>query len=131
MKKYFVYELINLVGTVEYVGETTNSKARYNHHVCKDGKFPNRKDLILNIVTSFNTKKEAFNYQCELQTKYGFETDREIFRKASLNKPTLTDEIRSLGGKVSNKIVQSRIHTCKCGKIGKGNKMIYHIKNCK
>ena len=36
----------------------------------------------------------------------------------------------SIGGKTSNPIVQNTIHICKCGKVGKGNKMIYHIKNC-
>ena len=84
MKKYYVYELVNLMGTVEYVGETTNPKSRFSNHKTKSnkvrgggGKFKNRADIFFNIVKEFDTKEEAYDYQCKLQKEYGFETDLE------------------------------------------------------
>jgi predicted GIY-YIG superfamily endonuclease len=83
MKKWYVYELINLMGTIEYVGETERPNERFYQHTkvkpIKNksgfGKFYGRQDIIINIVSEFNNKKQAFNYQCELQSQYGFETD--------------------------------------------------------
>jgi predicted GIY-YIG superfamily endonuclease len=85
MKKYdkfYVYELVNSLGVVEYVGETTNPKQRLKSHFRKIkghgyGKFAYRKDITMNIVKEFDNRKDAFAYQCELQKKYGFETDLE------------------------------------------------------
>ena len=65
------------MGTVEHVGETDNLRVRFNAHRGKDGNFYNRQDVIMNVVKEFNTKKEAWWYQVELQTYYGLETDRE------------------------------------------------------
>jgi predicted GIY-YIG superfamily endonuclease len=83
---YFVYELINLLGTVEYVGETRDPKRRFRQHVGSKpgigtGKFYKRQDLFMNIVSEYATKKEAFDKQCELQTSYGLKTDKSIFLK--------------------------------------------------
>ena len=39
---YYVYELINLVGTIEYVGMTRNAKHRMVSHKCKNGLFHKR-----------------------------------------------------------------------------------------
>jgi predicted GIY-YIG superfamily endonuclease len=87
--KYYVYELINLLGTVEYVGETRNPKRRESQHT-KDkpghgngsGKFYGRQDLIMNIVAEFPRRREALDLQDKLQKSYGFETDREKGGKA-------------------------------------------------
>ena len=81
MKKYYVYEIVNLMGTVEYVGETTNPKSRwYNHtrntNTSGSGKFANRCDILMNIVKEFDNKCESLNYEEELQKEYGFKTDR-------------------------------------------------------
>ena len=80
--KHYVYELINLLGTVEYVGETRNPKDRMRMHTkvkpgpgC--GKFYGRQDIIMNIVAEFGTRREAWKYQCKLQKGYGMETDAE------------------------------------------------------
>ena len=79
MKKYnkfYVYELINLMGTIEYVGETYNPEQRYKNHIIdRNGKFKGRTDLIMNIVAEFPTKAEAYAYQCKLQNEYGWESD--------------------------------------------------------
>ena len=81
MKKWYVYEIVNLMGTVEYVGETINPKERLANHKSKHkgngtGKFYGRNDIFMNIVKEFDSKSDAFNYQCELQKEYGFVSDR-------------------------------------------------------
>jgi predicted GIY-YIG superfamily endonuclease len=83
MIKHYVYELINLLGTIEYVGESKNPYQRFNSHTKVKpgkamGKFYGRQDLTLNIVKEFNNRKDAYQYQCELQSKYGLITDREL-----------------------------------------------------
>lgn len=84
MRKWHVYELVNLMGTVEYVGETTRPKERFaNHTKHKQSKgnsiglFYGRCDLSMHIVKSFDSKKEAYAYQIELQKQYGLPTDIE------------------------------------------------------
>ena len=80
MRKSYVYEIVNLMGTVEYVGETYNPVYRWKQHTKRkptngQGTFYNRADVFMNVVKVFDTKKEAFNYQCKLQKEYGLKTD--------------------------------------------------------
>ena len=82
MRKWYVYELINLVGTVEWVGETVRPKERFANHIkhkpCKGngiGLFYGRCDLSMHIVKEFYSKKEAYEYQIQLQKQYGLQTD--------------------------------------------------------
>jgi predicted GIY-YIG superfamily endonuclease len=85
MKKYYVYELINLYGTVEYVGETLTPKGRMYSHTRKkptdgngNGKFYGRQDLVMNIVDTFDTRKDARRLETELKLSYGLEpTERQ------------------------------------------------------
>jgi predicted GIY-YIG superfamily endonuclease len=77
MKKWYVYELVNLMGTVEYVGETIEPNKRLYNHKCNSGKFSNRNDIFMNIVKEFDNRKEAWYYQCELQNEYGLISDRD------------------------------------------------------
>jgi predicted GIY-YIG superfamily endonuclease len=86
MKKYYVYEIVNLMGTIEYVGETTMPKRRLWNHTSNgngsgSGRFNNRSDIFMNIVAEFDNRKDAFNYQCKLQYEYGFETDADKRQK--------------------------------------------------
>ena len=84
MKKHYVYEIVNSTGIIEYIGETINPKTRLERHKSnKNGKFYKRKDIKLNVVKEFDNKEEAWWYQCELQIKNGFETDREKNIKAA------------------------------------------------
>lgn len=81
MKKWYVYEIVNLMGTVEYVGETTMPKQRMANHKSSHkgngtGRFSNRSDVFMNIVKEFDTKSDAFEFQCKLQNEYGFINDR-------------------------------------------------------
>jgi predicted GIY-YIG superfamily endonuclease len=75
--KHYVYKIVNSNNEIEYIGETTNTKNRWYNHIGKNGKFYNRKDISIEIITQFDTKKEAYDYQCELQKNNGFETDLE------------------------------------------------------
>ena len=92
MKKWFIYEIINLMGTVEYVGESSQPELRFRRHKWKRGKFYNRHDIFVNILDiEFNSKKEAFNYQCKLQNEYGLlsDLDKYFVSRNELEKPIL------------------------------------------
>jgi len=76
MKKYYVYELINLMGSVEYVGRTKNPKNRlYQHTKFKPSKtnkglFYGRQDIIMNIVKEFDNVTEASQLEGKLKLSY-------------------------------------------------------------
>jgi predicted GIY-YIG superfamily endonuclease len=94
MKTHYVYELYNLLGTIEYVGHTINAKSRlYSHTKAKPGngcgKFYGRTDISMNIVKGFDNRKDAFQYQCQLQEQYGLETDKYKCGMAFRNKTRL------------------------------------------
>jgi len=77
---YYVYELVNLMGTVEHVGETVRPKRRlYDHTKNKSykGKFLGRLDISMHVVTSLPTKVEALDKEYELQVYWGLPTDKE------------------------------------------------------
>ena len=86
MKKYKVYTITERVtNTILYIGETGQTlNRRFNCHVAKcdypgSGKFGGRRNEIqIQAVASFDTKKEAYKHQCELQTLNGFKSDIEI-----------------------------------------------------
>ena len=102
MRRYYVYELVNLMGSVEYVGQTVNPERRFYAHTkekprngCGNGKFYNRQDLTIHIVKSFQTKEEALAFEGELKLSYGFEwTEKTCVSKAG-----------KIGGKIGGKIV--------------------------
>ena len=102
MKTHYVYELYNLLGTIEYVGETTTPKHRFTQHKSSNqssgnGKFYNRTDISMNIVKEFTNKKDAYSYQCQLQKEYGLITDSEInskSKKGIINSKLKSTEIK-------------------------------------
>jgi predicted GIY-YIG superfamily endonuclease len=78
MKTYYVYELINLYGTVEYVGETIRPNIRMKEHINSkpefgNGKFYGRQDLVMNIVSVFDDRKKALELEEKLKKDYGME----------------------------------------------------------
>jgi hypothetical protein len=82
MKKYYVYELINFMGTFEYVGETYRPKFRMNSHTKikpsttgknREGKFYGRQDLIMNIVSEFDNRKDALELEGKLKLSHGMQ----------------------------------------------------------
>jgi predicted GIY-YIG superfamily endonuclease len=83
MKKYLLYEVINLYGTVEYVGITTDSNGRWRQHTMSPrfhksgkitkGQFHKRQDVFMNIVDSYDSKMSARNAEDLLKDFYGFD----------------------------------------------------------
>ena len=133
---YYIYEIVNLLGTVEYVGETNNPKLRFINHKCKNGLFYKRQDILMNVLNeTFETKKEAFYRQIELQKEYNIITDLDKCSaggKACNNIEKNKKHIKKLGlkwGIISSK----KIHTCsKCGKYGEGASFYtYHFDRCR
>jgi predicted GIY-YIG superfamily endonuclease len=132
MEKHYVYKLENEI--VEHIGHSSDIARRYNQHIYQKpngsscGKFYGRTDLKIIVVKEFDTRKEAFAYQCELQKEYGFVTDRDKSGYAG-----------KLGGKLSSptkkvinnlKRMMKKIYTCEwCGKqIGGVSNYSIHIK---
>jgi predicted GIY-YIG superfamily endonuclease len=75
---YVVYQLVNGNGKIEYIGHTKNPHSRLHNHVDKNGRFAGRKDLRLEVIKSgFKKKSRAFDYECKLQKKFGWESDKE------------------------------------------------------
>ena len=92
MKKWYVYELFNLVGTIEYVGYTNNPKRRLNQHLSKPSsrsghsKFYGRSDIQMNVVKEFDNKKETLIEEAFLQKYYGLKTTVELLSVPKINK---------------------------------------------
>lgn len=96
MKKFYLYELLNLLGTVEYVGITSNPKIRlYQHIKCKPsknsskGKFYQRQDILMNIVEVLDNRKDAWKSEGELKQFY--------------NLPWIEFEVCSKNGKIQGR----------------------------
>jgi predicted GIY-YIG superfamily endonuclease len=115
MKTYYVYELYNSMGTVEYVGQTENAKNRLRQHTkvkpvrCSgNGKFYGRQDISMNIVAEFQNRKEARNLEGELKIQYGLDwTERTVgYARRNLTFD-VAEEIRSRY--VTEKITQRKL----------------------
>lgn len=131
MKTWKVYELINSMGTVEWVGETYRPEYRMCQHIkwkSSNGKFYGRQDLIMNIVAEFNNRKEARNLEGQLKLEYGLEwTERTSLKHIHSNK-----EHQSRNGKINGSIVGAiygKINGKINGKIG-GPKSQAIERNC-
>lgn len=112
MKLYYVYELVNLMGTVEYVGHTENPKRRYVQHTKKlgngQGKFFGRQDITMHLVSTHPTKKEAIKEELKLQSFWGFENEGE---KSS--------RLRKEESRKGEKNPMSKLNSCEVIKIKK------------
>jgi hypothetical protein len=123
MKTYKVYEIINSMGIVEHVGETSRSiKSRMYDHKRKPvegqsfGKFYGRNDIIVHQVAEFNSRKEARNLEGQLKLEYGLEW---------------TEKVRDLNNCSNGGITSTIIErTCICGLTIKGPVYFLHIKKC-
>ena len=79
---YYVYELINLMGTVEYVGQTKYPNKRFREHIFSSpknigkGKFYKRQDIFLNIVCECETENIARQIEFEMQNYWNLVTDK-------------------------------------------------------
>lgn len=157
MKKWYVYELVNLMGSVEYVGETSNLKDRIYTHLKRKpdnygrGKFYGRNDIIINIAAEFDNKKQAFSHQCKLQKEYGLISDNEklaengskgwvgsekqfdtIKNNSKKSKACYNSELQSIKGKKSFLLQNVELICPHCKKVGIGRVMYrFHFDRCK
>ena len=135
MKTYKVYELINSMGTVEYVGETTLSHTRLRQHTrCVNGKFYGRQDLIMNIVAEFDNRVDARTLEGQLKLQYRLEWTERNGNGGKVQRDSGNlQRISSLGAKASG-LKQAKVHhICPyCQKEGTGFTMKrWHYENCK
>ena len=104
----YVYELRNQTGKVEYVGVSKDPKTRMRYHTnhvpdgtSRKGLFYKRMDLTMNLISCFETRKEAYKLEAELKINNGLEPTEKnngsrickSFRKLNMNQ---AKEIRSL-----------------------------------
>lgn len=82
MKTYYVYEIYNSMGTVEYVGETIDPKSRLKAHTRRqNGKFYKRQDIAMYIVAEFTDRKVALELEGQLKQEHGLEWTERIWSK--------------------------------------------------
>lgn len=113
MERIFVYELVNLMGTVEYVGVSKNPNRRFEEHTkqrpyqtsqngefkANYGKFYRRSDIILNVVTSFDNTTDAHKLEDELKMEYSLERT-EYNRRAAAGKKSFAFAAKAAGSKI-------------------------------
>ena len=136
---YYVYELINLVGTVEYVGMTKNAKRRMVSHKCKNGLFHKRQDIFMNIVKEFNDTKSCFRYETEVKLYHGLVPSEHLTRrmnginnsaKAVIITNIKTGEVKEFYG-LQNDCQNMGLNTGEAGRVARGGKLHhkgYYIK---
>jgi predicted GIY-YIG superfamily endonuclease len=137
IKKKYVYELINLMGTIEYVGETNRPEKRFYEHTklkyksdCGVGKFYGRQDLIMNIVKEFDDTKSCFRYETELKIYYGLIPSEHINRRQngikSSSKPVIvtnikTGEVKEFYG-LQNACLNLGLNLGEAGRVARGGR---------
>ena len=89
METYKVYEIINSMGTVEYVGQSIDPIRRFYQHTrvkpsVGSGSFYKRSDIILNIVAEFNNRKDALVLENKLQKEWNIKTDIQKYSENGL-----------------------------------------------
>lgn len=114
---WYVYELINSMGTVEYVGQTVRSKIRFGDHTRTNpgpgrGKFYRRQDISMHIVATYTTRVEALQAEHDLQVYWGLPTDRsKRSQKGSKNgmSKLTEDQVREIKYLLAQKISGAEI----------------------
>jgi predicted GIY-YIG superfamily endonuclease len=87
-KIWYVYEIINVLGTIEYVGYTSRIRDRKWKHFknkpkpgCFHGRFYQRQDCFFYIVKQFKTKIEAIEFETSLQKEWKLDTHGDAISK--------------------------------------------------
>jgi predicted GIY-YIG superfamily endonuclease/DNA-binding XRE family transcriptional regulator len=113
---YYVYELVNQMGTVEYVGKTVNPKKRFRQHLSlpkgNHGRFHNRQDIQMNIVGCYENLYESLQVENDLQVYWGLETDRSKRSVKGIKNgcSKLTEEqVKEIKNLLTKKISQDKI----------------------
>jgi predicted GIY-YIG superfamily endonuclease len=129
---YYVYELINLMGGIEYVGQTVRPKERFSQHTkkkpgngCFHGRFYKRQDISMNIVATYATESEARKAEYDLQIFWGLPPEKDTHKGELNHSAKLTEkQVREIKNLLNQKI--------SCSEIGKSfnvhRKIINNIK---
>ena len=145
-RTWYLYELINHYGTIEWVGVTYRPDYRFKQHTLVRpnpvkragyGTFYGRTDLVLSIVHGYEDRKEALRHEALLKTEYGLEigelaglkaVDKQKAGRAGAAAQLKTGRIQDMG-----RASMAKIHTCPhCGKVIKGAVYgTWHGNNCK
>ena len=137
---WYIYELVNLMGGVEWVGCTIDTERRFNQHTKKHpnsrsgsrnnghGRFYGRLDMSMHIVAIYASKAEALLAEHELQIFWELETDKSKRSMAGSKngRAKLTeDQVRQIKSLLSKNL--------SCGELGRrfntGAQAISKIKN--
>jgi predicted GIY-YIG superfamily endonuclease len=145
-KTWKVYELINSVGTIEWVGETSRTlETRFKEHTKKkpyngqrNGKFYGRLDLIINFVAEFNNRTEALELEGNLKREYGLEwTEYTKTLKGGGGDPNIgkrsvesghLSKVRKLANQKNQEIISCIYCGKECNRLNHGR---YHGEKCK
>jgi predicted GIY-YIG superfamily endonuclease len=73
MKSFYVYKIVDKSDNILYIGETSDIEHRFKVHTSNQGLFYKRLDISLVVVKKFKAKKEAFNYQLQLQCQLKYQ----------------------------------------------------------
>ena len=107
MYMHYVYEIINLMGTVEYAGISIKPDHRFKEHKSKPGigrgKFYKRLDVFQHVVCGFKDKKEALKMETKLQKYWGLETDKEKLSKSLRGKIRSSETRKKISEAKKNK----------------------------
>lgn len=132
---YYVYELVNLMGGVEWVGCTENPKVRWKKHTGPpqkngNGKFFGRQDISMHIAATYAAKAEALQAEFDLQIFWGLPPDRNKPARIGSehgNAKLEEDQVRQIKNLLAQKI--SGLEIAKRYSVKQS--CIYHIKSGK
>jgi predicted GIY-YIG superfamily endonuclease len=145
-RTWFLYELINHYGTVEWVGVTYRPQYRLKQHTkvrpnplkkCGYGLFFGRTDLIMSIVQAYEVRKEALDAEILLKEEYGLEVGERAglnaIDKSKAGRAGAAAQIASGRIPEMGRASMAKIHTCPhCSKQIKGAVYgTWHGDNCK
>ena len=109
---YYVYELVNLMGGIEWAGCTIDPKVRWKKHTGPpqkngNGKFYGRQDISMHIVAIYATKAEALQVEFDLQIFWGLPPDRKKTARTGsehANAKLEEDQVRQIKNLLAQKI---------------------------
>jgi predicted GIY-YIG superfamily endonuclease len=128
---WYVYEIRNQNGKVEYIGETTNPRARKRNHLEKEpvpgwnmfGRFYGRTDLTFRVVSHCYSQEEARAEEDRLKLEHDLPLTENTRHHGLMQCRS------SMGGIIVGKIMRDCPY---CGRKLKGNgAWNSHLKKCK
>jgi predicted GIY-YIG superfamily endonuclease len=137
--EFYVYELLDDNNELLYIGQTAVPEKRSkSHYYNKGGLFYKRKDIRLNVIETYSTRREAKQREHELQKYYwplvetDFEKNLKGCKRGGEN-PQREGRVKggAIGGKKGGVTSTHRLFYMSCGReIKTHGAMMYHKKVC-